>query len=186
MNNKRSILKSERVELVLAEEEHLEKRVAYINDPEVQKTLNFDYPTSLSKTRKWFDKTLLDNSRVDFSIFERDNNEMIGFCGFINIEVPVMKGESYIVIGNKDYWGKGYGREANVLLHNYGFIELGLNRIYGFHLTHNKKILKVSEALGKKVEAHLRESIYSHGELKDQYLVAILRSEWKNNDIYDI
>src|SRR5690625_4181699 len=186
MSNKRSILTSDRVELVLTEEEHLEKRVAYINDPELQKTLNFDYPTSLSKTKKWFDKTLLDNTRVDFSILDRENKEMIGFCGFLNIEVPVMKAEVYIAIGDKDYWGKGYGREANKLLHNYGFIELGLNRIYGFQLTHNKKIGKNAKALGKKVEAHLRDSIYSHGELKDQYLVAILRSEWESNEVYDI
>ncbi|HLR31298.1 MAG TPA: GNAT family protein [Fodinibius sp.] len=186
MSNKRSILKSDRVELVLTEEEHLEKRVAYINDPELQKTLNFDYPTSLSKTRKWFNKTLLDNTRVDFSILDQKNKEMIGFCGFLNIEVPVMKAEVYIAIGNKDYWGKGYGREANKLLHNYGFIERGFNRIYSYHLAHNERMRKNSEALGKKIEAHFRESIYSHGELKDQYLAAILRSEWENNEAYDI
>ncbi len=186
MKDERCILESERVKFVLTEEEHLEKRVAYINDPEIQRTLNIDYPTSLSKTKKWLDSTLMDRSRVDFSILDREIGEMIGFCGLINIQRPVMKAEVYIVIGNKDYWGEGYGREANKMLHNYGFIELGLNRIYGYMFTFNEKIRKNSEALGKKLEAHFRESIYSHGELKDQYMVAILRSEWEDNEAYDI
>jgi RimJ/RimL family protein N-acetyltransferase len=186
MDHKRNILKSERVEFALTEQEHLEKRVAYINDPEIQRTLNFDYPTSLSKTKKWFDNTLFDQSRVDFTILDRQTQEMIGFCGLINIEKPVMKAEVYIVIGDKDYWGKGYGREANKLLHNYGFIELGLNRIYGYMLTFNDRIKKNTDALGKKLEARFRESIYSHGELKDQYMVSILRAEWEENEVYDI
>jgi RimJ/RimL family protein N-acetyltransferase len=183
---KRSILKSERVELKPLKEEHLKKRVEYINDPELQKTLNYDYPTSLPKTKKWFVSKKGDCSRVDFSILDCKNQNVVGFCGFTNIEEPVMKAEVYIMIGDKAYWGKGYGREGSKLLHNYGFIELGLNRIYGHQLIFNEKIHKNAEALGKTVEGRLRKSIFSHGEIKDQYVVAILRSEWEKNEVYDI
>lgn len=50
------MLRGEKVYLKLIEEKDLEKRVEWINDPQIQNTLNYDVPTSLSKTKAWFQK----------------------------------------------------------------------------------------------------------------------------------
>lgn len=177
-------LKGKRISLALVEREHLKKRVDFLNDPEVQKTLNFDFPTSLAKTEAWFSKNVLAPNRVDFAFLANDTSEVIGFGGFINIQQKTRKAELYIFIGDKSYWGKGFGRDGYKLLVNYGFGELGLDRIYLYQLAENTRAIKATETLGWHTEGLLRKDIWSHGELKDQYILSILRQEWENNEVY--
>lgn len=178
------MLKGKKVYLKLLEKDGLNKRVQWINDPEIQKTLNFDYPTSYARTEKWFSKVVMDLSRRDFEIYTVDGDEYIGFCGVINIQMPVMKAEFYCVIGNKDYWGGGYGTESYKLITNYGFAELGLNKIMGYQLTHNIGAHKVIEKLGWTRAGLLRQDLYSHGQIVDRYYVSILREDWLKHDAY--
>jgi len=182
----RKILEGNKVFFRLVEEKDLAKRVEWINDPDVQRYLHFDYPTSFARTKKWFDKIVFDKTRVDFSIFEKQSNEYIGFCGFINIDVPVLKAEFYAVIGDKNYWKRGYGTEVYILLTNYGFLELGLSRIYAYLNTENNASLKTFKKIGWKVEGTLRKDIFAHGKIYDRNVVSILRNEWENNNVYDI
>jgi RimJ/RimL family protein N-acetyltransferase len=181
----RHLLEGTRLKLCLTEKDHLKKRAEFINDPEVQKTLNYDYPTSLSKTQAWFSKVVLDPARVDFTIIDKEKGDTIGFCGFINIDRIVKKAEHHIFIGDRRYWGKGYGRDAYKLLTNYGFMEFGLNRIYGYQLENNHKARKTIISLGWSVEGCLREDVFSHGTVKNRYVIAILKNEWTENKTYD-
>lgn len=128
-------LQGSRIFLQLLEKEHLRKRVEFLNDIEVQETLNFDYPTSLAKTEAWFSKNVLSGNRVDFTFIRNDDSAVIGFGGFINIHARAQKAELYIFIGDKSCWGKGYGRDGYKLLVNYGFAELGLERIHLYQLS---------------------------------------------------
>ena len=177
-------LKGERISLVLLERVHLRKRVEFLNDPIVQKTLNFDFPTSLAKTEAWFSKHVLTESRVDFAFELTGTGEIIGFGGFINIDQKARKAELYIFIGDKSCWGKGFGRDGYTMLANYGFAELGLDRVYLYQLAENSRAIKATEALGWHTEGLLRKDVWSHGELKDQYIFSILRAEWESNEIY--
>lgn len=179
-------LAGERVSLALVEREHLKKRVEFLNDPEVQATLNFDFPTSLAKTEAWFSKNILVPNRVDFAFVSTETSDVIGFGGFINIDQKARKAELYIFVGNKSFWGKGFGRDGYKLLVNYGFAELGLYRIYLYQLAENLRAIKATEALGWYTEGLLRKDIWSHGELKDQYILSILRPEWESSEIYKL
>lgn len=172
------LLRGKKVYLKLFEENDISNRVKWINDPEIQYTLNYDIPTSVSKTKRWFDNMVMNPSRREFSVFTVDGDKHIGFCGLINIEIPVMKAELHCVIGEKDYWSGGYGTEVYKLLQNYGFMELGLNKIYGFQLLHNFGAHRVVEKLGWVREGLLRQDTYSHGTVKDVYIVSIIRKDW--------
>ena len=170
--------------LQLVERGHLQKRVEFLNDPEVQRTLNFDYPTSLAKTEAWFSKNVLSPNRVDFTFVRNEDLAIIGFGGFINISPKARKAELYIFIGEKSCCGKGFGRDGYKLLVNYGFAELGLERIYLYQLAENERAIAATSALGWKTEGLLRKDIWSHGELKDQYILSILRGEWESSGVY--
>ena len=182
---KRQILVGDRLKLVALDKSHLPLRSDFINDTEVQSTLNFDYPTSLSKTEAWFSKVCLLSTRVELTIIDIETEIVIGFCGYINIDYKSSKAEHYIFIGNTDYWSKGYGSEAYKLLTNYGFQQLGLNRIYGYQLEGNTKAEKCTLKLGWNVEGLLRDDIFSHGEIKSRKVISMLRDEWLSNKMYD-
>lgn len=179
-----NVLRGKRIFLRLIEREDLVQRVQWINDAAIQATLNYDYPVSLAKTEKWFDGIVMDPSRKDFSVFTIESNEYIGFSGFINIDKLVNKAEMYVVIGDRRYWGGGYGTETYRVTINYGFTELGLNKIYGYQLTHNQAAHRIVEKLGWQRDGLLRQDKYSHGRIVDRYMVSILREDWEKLDFY--
>lgn len=181
-----NILIGQKVELRLIEKEDMVKRAKWINDPKIQSTLNYDFPTSVSKTMAWFQNNLLNDSRREFSIFDKSNGKYIGFCGLFDIDYKAKKAEHHCVIGDIDYHSKGFGKDAYKVIVNYGFKELGLNRIYAYQRINNIPAHKLVEKLGWKREGLLRSDLYSHGEIRDRYIISILKSEWKKNKIYEI
>lgn len=175
-----NLLKGERAYLKRVERQDLEKRLQWINDPDVQATLNYtNWPVSLEQNNKWFDKVSTDMTRRDFSVFTLDGDEYIGSGGLMKIEYPVMKAELYVMIGDKQYWRGGYGTDAYIILVNYGFCELGLKRIYGYQHVDNHGAHRVVNKLGWQREGLLRQDIFSHGKIKDRYIVSILFEEWE-------
>lgn len=179
-------LRGPRISLELLDRRHLPKRVDFLNDPEVQTTLSFDFPTSLSKTEFWYSKIALSNDRVDFAFIENDSRHIIGFGGLIDINRRIGKAELYIFIGDKSYWGSGIGRDGYKLLVNYGFAELRLRRLYLYQLADNERAIQATSKLGWSTEGLLRQDILSHGQLKDRYIASLLREEWSSIDCYSI
>ncbi len=173
-----NVLRGEKVFIRAVEREDLKKRAEWINDPVVQRTLNFQYPMSHAKMQKWFDHVIGDYSRRDFSIFTIEDNKYIGFGGLTNIDNQARKAELYASIGEKEYWKSGFALDAWKVIANFGFVELGMNKIYGYQLTYNRAVRKVAEEMGGTVEGILRQDIYAHGEYRDRAVVAMLRSEW--------
>ncbi len=54
----------------------------------------------------------------------------IGNCSYYDISETRGEAELGIMIGNRDYWDKGYGTDAVTTLVNYIFRQTNLNRIY--------------------------------------------------------
>jgi len=182
----RNLLMGEKVYLKKTERDDLKKRVHWINDPDIQATLNYpNWPVSQEQTYKWFERAAYDMTRRDFSVYTVDSQEYIGSGGFLNIEYPVMKAELFVMIGEKRYWGGGYGTDTYRVLINYGFGELGLKRIYGYQLVDSHGAHKIVDKLRWQREGLLRKDLFSHGQIKDRYIVAILFEEWEmHKDLY--
>ena len=111
------------------EKKDLELRVKWINDPDIRKTLMFDYPLSLEKTLAWFQKTLFDKTKVNFSIIEKTTETTIGMTGLIDINIKHQRGQFYVTIGEKNFWGRGIADEVIQIVLHYGFVELNLKKI---------------------------------------------------------
>lgn len=83
-----------------------------------------------------------------------------------------------IYIGEKEYLGKGYGRECMELLLDYCFNELKMERVSLDHYTGNAAgnlYLK----LGFKYEGVMRNSAKKDNEYFDLHLMSMLREEYK-------
>ena len=83
-----------------------------------------------------------------------------------------------ISIGEREYWGKGYGTDAMRLIVQYGFIELNLRRVsLGLH-AYNERALKSYEKIGFKMEGRMRDEGLRDGVRFDSLWMGILREEW--------
>ncbi|MGE5184185.1 MAG: GNAT family N-acetyltransferase [Acidobacteriota bacterium] len=79
-----------------------------------------------------------------------------------------------------DAWGKGYATEAAGALVDFGFRELGLERIYAQVLEGNAASCRVLEKLGMTDEGTRRRHVRKGRRLHDVEMFGLLRSEWRD------
>lgn len=174
------MLQGEKIYLRPLEVEDLSKRVEWVNDLEIRQYLMFDWPMSISKTKKWFHNQLFDDSKHNFSIVDRETNQLIGMTGLIDVSLKHRRGQFYMTIGEKDFWGKRIPDENIPLVLEYGFGELGLEKIYLYTINVNDRARHVYLRNGFSEEGVLRKHYFCVGQLQDLHVYSILKSEWKN------
>lgn len=172
------MLESKKIYLRLMEEKDVPYKVNWVNNSEFRYTLNFDYPLSEISTKKWLHKVSENPTRRDFIVCDKLTHEPIGFAGLTNIDYRNSKAESYMGIGDLSYQGKGLGREVRIVLLEYAFKELNLNKVYSHVWEENKLMLELNKKVGFQIDGLLREDILSHGERRNRYVMSILKEEY--------
>jgi RimJ/RimL family protein N-acetyltransferase len=159
----------------------LEKILEFQNDVEVELASGGDPPApySLDRIRANFEADLnrpvLDV--INFAI-EADG-KYIGSCGLFHVDPIGHTAELGIIIGDKDYWGKGYGRDAVSLLLEYAFRYRNFHKVYLKTNGRNERAICAYRACGFVEEGRLREQVYSDGRYDDAVYMGILRKEWE-------
>lgn len=85
----------------------------------------------------------------------------IGNCSYHNISETNGETELGIMIGNRDYWNKGYGTDVVTTLVNYVFSQTNLNRIYLKTLESNTRAQKCFQKCGFTPYEHSSQDGYS-------------------------
>jgi ribosomal-protein-serine acetyltransferase len=106
--------------------------------------------------------------------------ELAGTAGFHYLDWPTRRTEIGYWLG-QEFTGKGIMTRAVRKLVEYGFGELGLNRIEIRCAPGNLKSRAIPERLGFTEEGTLRQVGYIHDNiLVDMVVYGMLASEWKN------
>ncbi|MEC3022160.1 GNAT family protein, partial [Bacillus cereus] len=87
------------------------------------------------------------------------------------------RGELGYWIG-KNYWGKGFATEAVNRMIQFGFIELGLNKIWASAISRNRSSIKVLEKSGLRKEGTLRQNRLLLNTYEDVDVYGILKTEY--------
>ena len=85
----------------------------------------------------------------------------IGNCSYRNTDKTKGEAELGIMIGNRDYWDKGYGTDAVTTLVNYIFGHKNFRRIYLKTLVSNTRAQKCFKKCGFTPYGHLDKDGYS-------------------------
>lgn len=113
-----------------------------------------------------------------FAIWAKDTGLHIG-----NIKLEVQDAAAAVadlglLIGNKNYWGRGVGAEACKLAIRYGFAEMKLRKIYLAVYENNPNAKKLYEKLGFRLEGSLRKHVKVENEYYDKYLMGLFEHEF--------
>ena len=114
---------------------------------------------------------------MDFVIESKDG-EPIGLAGLVKISRVHRTAESYCVIGERKFWGKGVGTEAHKIMFQWGFDKLDLEKIWADINPENTAIIKVCERLGFRQEGLLRKDRVVGGKRVDVLRIGLLREEF--------
>lgn len=168
------------IRLAPLEQENVVSFYRWIRDPEViEYSLSaFQRMQTEDQINQWFAATLQDQKSLNLGIFTTATNELIGYAGLSGISTINQSGEYFILIGQKEHWGKGVGTAVTRQVLALGFAEYGLNRIMLTVSETNVGGLKAYARAGFVVEGRLREASHRNGLFHDKILMSVLKSEW--------
>jgi diamine N-acetyltransferase len=170
------ILGSE-VRLRAIERDDIPAFLRWLNDPEVKHFLLWHKPLSAAMEEQWFEAQLKSRNSMVLGI-ETNAGVHIGNIGLDDIDWKSRHAELGIVIGEKAYWGRGYGSDAIRALLRYAFGELNLHAVHLRVYDYNERGMRAYAKCGFKHEGRLRDRIYRDGEYHDILLMSILRQEY--------
>lgn len=160
--------------------EDLPRLREFANDLEVELAGGGDppIPRTLERLQKDFEREVSEppRDRTNFAI-EADG-KCIGTCGLFNVDASARHAELGIGIGDRDYWGRGYGREAVGLLLDYAFRLRNLRRVWLEVHSANERAIRSYRACGFVEEGRMREHVWLGGRYVDNVVMGVLREEW--------
>lgn len=175
------MLQGEKVRLRALEREDLPLLHRFNNDLSVELAGGGDppMPQALARLEAEFNQQTGSGGRDDASFAIEADGQFIGICALFNFNQTAHNCELGITIGDKDYWGKGYGREAVALLVNYAFRYRNQHRVWLEVHGRNERAQRAYKAVGFVEEGRLRQHVYDDGSYDDLMMMGILRTEWE-------
>jgi UDP-4-amino-4,6-dideoxy-N-acetyl-beta-L-altrosamine N-acetyltransferase len=170
------LINGKKIKLRPFEREDLESCKHWINDPEIARDVLRVLPVSSYEHIQWYERIIVDRSRVTFAIETTEEKNYIGNIGLVDIDWIHRKGKLWMYLG-REYWNKGYGKEAATLFLKYVFHRLNLNKIYLDVGDFNHRAIKLYESVNFKKEGLLRQDLYTEGRYVDVIRMSLLRSE---------
>jgi RimJ/RimL family protein N-acetyltransferase len=149
-------------------------------DTEYMRLLDTDPPTlaSAKSLQDEFEKRLEDQKGLVFRIYTIGDDKQIGFVGLFGFDWA--NGNSWvgIGIGEREYWGKGYGTETMTLILQFAFTELNLHRVSLGVFEFNARAIKSYQKAGFVIEGRERKFMNREGRRWDIIDMGVLRDEW--------
>ncbi len=161
--------------------EDAEKWAAWDNDLEVAIPLGDEAYSQmpLGREKESISDIIKSQAHV-FDIVDLEDNVLIGRCLLTAIDQVNRSAMLGIVIGEKAYWGKGYGQDAIKLLLDYGFNLLNLNSIMLGTFSYNQRAIACYRNVGFKEIGRRRQAKIIGGKMFDCILMDILAEEFES------
>ena len=164
--------------------EDLPRLAEWRNTPELRLRTREFRPLTGADQADWFERITGPN-RHDFMFVVETPNEIgagrasVGVVGLCHWEARDRTAEVSFYIGDESARGKGVATAALGLLHDYGFLELGLVRIWAECYEFNEPGIKLLKSLGYIEEGRLRKHVYRNGARHDSIMLGIAAEEWR-------
>ena len=174
------LFESSRIKLRKMTKEDAELYNKWRNDMEVMHSTNpsLDIYT-IDSTNEFVEHVILGSSTAkSYIIVEKADEIVIGIISLINIDYKNRNAECIIDIGEKEYWGKGYGSESLKLLLDYVFYEMNLHRVSFKVFSFNDRAINLYNKIGFHKEGNSRQSLFRNGKWHDIIHMGILKNEY--------
>ena len=151
----------------------------WLSDPEVNQYLETRFiPNSPQTIAKFVERMDGNPNEILFAICVLESDAHIGNIKIGPINWVHRYADISLLIGNKNYWGKGFATEAIGLITRFGFQELNMNRLKASCYEGNKGSFKAFLKIGYTHEGTMRKHFFSKGQFQDGYQLGMLAEEF--------
>lgn len=173
------------IRLAPLHKEHVSSFYKWIRDPEVIRYSLSAFQTMQSEQQinEWFAAVVADTASLNLGVYLEDTSVLIGYAGISSISKANQSGEYFILLGDKNCWGKGIGTAVTKQVVDIGFTARQLNRIMLTVSELNIGGLKAYVKAGFVLEGRMRKACLRDGLFHDKLLLSVLKSEWQEQAV---
>jgi diamine N-acetyltransferase len=171
------------VRLRAIDREDIPTFVRWFNDPEVRHFLQMFEPMSRAGEERWFEAHLIRQDEYLFAIEAPVDSGWlnIGNAGLHRVDWKNRGVTFGIVLGEKAFWGKGFGTDATRTMLRFAFDELNLHRVELEVYDFNPRAMRCYEKAGFRLEGTRRQAHFHQGAYHDVHCMGILRDEFHHD-----
>ena len=136
------------------------------------------FPNTMDGMKSFWERCQSADNGLVLAVVTINEDHHIGNIALQRIDWISRSAEYAVIFGEKDYWGKGFAREASALILTHGFCRLNLNRIYCGTAENNISMQKLALWMGMKQEGRRRQAIYKNGQFRDILEYGVLAREY--------
>ena len=175
------MLQTETIRLRAIEREDLERLHQFNNDLAVELAGGGDppMPQSLARVQADYEQQAGNGGRDGASFAVEADGKFIGICALFNEDHTAHTVELGITIGDKDYWGKGYGRAVVRLLVQYAFRYRNYRKVWLRVHGRNERAQAAYRACGFTEEGRQKQQVFSNGSYDDLIFMGVFREDWE-------
>ena len=155
--------------------------LSWLHDPEVVRTIGrADYvaaPVPFGEVKTYCKQLMSSDKDLFLALYHTADNRFVGTLKAGHIDWDRGMADIGIMIGEKDYWGRGLATDAIGALSLHLFDALGLRRLTAGAMSVNSAMVKAFEKLGYRREGVLRSQTRHEGGLCDHVLLGCFRNE---------
>jgi RimJ/RimL family protein N-acetyltransferase len=160
----------------------LDRCFTWVNDFEVKQYINSRYPWSREGEEEWLRgatrRTGYDHLNLAIDTLAEDRH--IGTLALTDVYAEERFACLGIMIGDRDYWSRGFGTDAILTILRFAFDEMNLNRVWLEVNDDNTRAISCYRKCGFIEEARLRQDGFAFGGYRDSLIMGILASEFRS------
>jgi RimJ/RimL family protein N-acetyltransferase len=177
-------LQTARLLLRNLKESDLRDFLEYRSDPEVCRFQGYE-PFTEEQGRKYIAnlkerKFGAAGKWIQLGIELKGENKLVGDIG-LKPDAGEPRIAEFGISLSRQYQGNGYAKEALTEVFDFLFSQSGIHRIIGIVDVENSGVIRLVEKLNFRREAAFVASFCDKGIWRDEYLYAMLASDWKSN-----
>jgi len=146
--------------------------------------VHYPRPYTQKETEDWINRSIKSYKNNNFGLWAviiKKEKRFIGQCG---ISMQNIDGEDVPEIGyhiNKNYWKRGFASEAAQKCLEYGFIDLGLEKIFIHTSVKNIPSMRVAEKVGMKKRKEYDKEVGQSKKIMRHVVYSLHRNECENS-----
>ena len=113
-----------------------------------------------------------------FNVRKMDNDQLLGIIDLFVYNWPGRDAFVGLGIGEREFWGRGYGTDLMKIILRFAFTELNLLRVTLNVFEYNPRAVRSYEKAGFRHEGRVRQALNKEGKRWDMLYMGILREEW--------
>ena len=154
-----------------------ERYQSWFKDPEVMEYFGADVNQTVDQMRQFL-KSFDNKYRYNLGIFCKESGNIIGYF-YVYPDFHRRVARTAVLIGDRDYWGKGVVIETRSVVFDFLFGVLGMERIWAWVDKRNIPAIFNYKAQGFQKEGMLRgHGVGRDGKRTDNYVFGLMRDEW--------